>query len=123
MPTHFRPDEKPIVQFDPRLEISPFTLFRRLSEDRAPRLIDVRRSAGVRTLRGAESWGGAEWRPAEGEEVVFFDEDGSEALPVVAKLQHEGFDLAKMLFGGLDLYEFSLDPEVVGSDTFLELTS
>jgi len=121
MPTHFRPDQKPIVQFDPRLEISPFTLFRRLSESRAPRLIDVRRTPGARTLRGAESWDGEAWRPAEGEEVVFFDEDGSEALPVVAKLQHEGFELAKMLFGGLDLYEFSLDPEVVGSDTFLEL--
>lgn len=123
MPTHFRPDQKPIVRFDPLIEVSPFTLFRRLREERAPRLIDVRREPGDRTLRGAESWAGEEWRPQADEEVVFFDEDGSEALPIVARLQHEGFPLAKMLFGGLDLYEFSLDPEVVGDDTFLEVTS
>lgn len=122
MPTHFRPDEKPIVQFDPLLEVSPFALFRRLREERAPKLIDVRREPGKRTLRGALVWEGEKWRPGEGEEVVFFDEDGSEALPIVAKLQHEGFSLARMLFGGLDLYEFSLDPEVVGDDTFLELS-
>jgi hypothetical protein len=123
MPTHYRPDEKPIIQFDPLLEVSPFTLFRRLREGRAPRLIDVRRDPGERTLRGAERWEGDEWRPQENEEVVLFDEDGSEALPIVAKLQHEGYPRAKMLFGGLDLYEFSLDPQVVGDETFLELPS
>lgn len=123
MPTHFRPDDKPIVQFDPLLEVSPFTLFRRLREGRAPRLIDVRRQPGRRTLRGAERWQGDEWRPAGDQEIVLFDDDGSEALEIVARLQHAGFPLAKMLFGGLDLYEFSLDPEVVGDDTFLEITS
>jgi len=121
MPTHFRPDQKPIVQFDPRLEVSPFTLFRRLREDRAPQLIDVRRTPGTRNLRGAERWPGEAWRPEENAEVVLFDDDGSESLPIVAKLQHQGYERVKMLFGGLDLYEFSLDPEVVGSDTFLEI--
>ncbi len=120
MPTHLRPDQKPVVQFDPRIEVSPFLLFRRLKEDRGPRLIDARSSPTERTIRGAERLPGPDWRPADDEEVVLFDEDGSEALPWVTKLQGEGFERVKMLFGGLDLYEFSLSPEVVGGDTFLE---
>lgn len=120
MPTYLRPDEKPVVQFDPTIEVSPFTLFRRLKEDRGPRLIDVRANPTGRTLSGSERLLGPDWRPGDDEEILFFDEDGSEALPWVAKLQGEGFERVKMLFGGLDLYEFSLSPDVVGDDTFLE---
>ena len=120
MPTHFRSDEKPIVRFDPMLEVSPFTLFRRLADGRAPRLVDVRAEPSERTLRGAERMPGSDWRPEPNDEVLLFDEDGSEALPIVSKLRESGFEHVKMLFGGLELYEFSLDPEVVGSDTFLE---
>lgn len=122
MPTHYRPDEKPVVQFDPRIEISPFIVFRRLKEDRGPRLIDVRAQPGTRTLRGAERLPDADWQPQADEEVLLFDEDGTEALPLVLKLQKQGFDQVKMLFGGLELYDFSLSPDVVGSDTFLERT-
>lgn len=120
MPTYAGVDDKPIVQFDPRLEVSPFLLFRRLREERGPRLIDVRAQPSARTLRGGETVPGADWRPEPDEEVLLFDEDGSEALAWVQRLQGEGFERVKMLFGGLDLYEFSLDPEVVGADTFLE---
>jgi hypothetical protein len=120
MPTYQRSDDKPVVHYDPRIEVSPFLLFKRLRENRGPRLIDVRASPSGRTLRGAESVAGAAWRPQPDEEVLLFDEDGSEALRWVERLQAEGFARVKMLFGGLDLYEFSLDPEVVGHDTFLE---
>ena len=35
------------------------------------------------------------------------------------RLQAQGYPRVKALFGGLELYEFSLDPEVVGSETYL----
>ena len=38
---------------------------------------------------------------------------------LAGRLQSRGYGRVKALFGGLDLYEFSLDPEVVGSETFL----
>jgi hypothetical protein len=34
-------------------------------------------------------------------------------------MQAAGWPRVRALFGGLDLYEFSLDPEVVGEETFL----
>lgn len=119
MPTWKGRDEKPVVEFDPRLEISPFTLFRRLREGREMTLVDVRTSPGKRTLRGAEPWPGDDWRPEPDRDVVLFDEDGGEALPILRALHEAGCERVRMLFGGLDLYEFSLDPEVVGEETFL----
>ena len=119
MPTRFRPDEKPIVEFDPRLEISPFVLFRRLQEGRGPQLIDVRREPGELVLEGSIRLPGTAWAPEPGAEIVLFDEDGSEALPLVQSFQSAGFEGVKMLFGGLELYEFALSPEVVGAETFL----
>ncbi len=120
MPTYLRPDRKPIVQFDPLLEVSPFVLFRRLKEGRGPRLVDVRAQPTARTLRGAERVSGPDWRPGDDEDVLLFDENGSEALPWIERLRGEGFERVKMLFGGLELYEFSLSPDVVGDDTFLD---
>ena len=120
MPTYLRPDDKPIVQFDPLLEISPFTLFRRMKDGRSPVLIDVRADPRGKTLKGAKAYAGEQWEPDEGVETVLFDLDGSEAEPIVRRLLSAGFEQVKMLFGGLDLYEFSLDPQVVGDETFLE---
>lgn len=119
MPTRLREDDKPVVQFDPLLEISPFTLFRRLKEGAAPRLIDVRRAPGALTLAGAEPWPGEGWEPPVDRDVLLFDDDGTEAYPLGQRLQAAGCDRVKVLFGGLELYEFSLDPEVVGGETFL----
>ena len=120
MPSYLRPDDKPVIQFDPRLEISPFALFRRLREKRAPRLVDLRTDRGGWTLRDAEP-GDEEWRPESPEqEVVLFDEDGDQAVARADLLQREGFARVKALFGGLQLYRFSLDPRVVGEETFLE---
>jgi rhodanese-related sulfurtransferase len=127
MPTYYRKDAKPVVQFDPTVEISPFALFRRLSENRDVLLVDVRPSepasgqaAGTpRSLVGAVVWEGDSWSPPEDREIVLFDDDGSEAVAVAGRLIERGFPRVRALFGGLDLYEFSLDPQVVGEATFL----
>ena len=119
MPTRYLDDETPVVQFDPQLEISPFILFRRLKEDQAPVLIDVRPEPGPLTLHGAIPYPGPEWSPPADQDVVLFDDDGAMAIDGARHMQAAGFPRVKALFGGLDLYEFSLDPEVVGQETFL----
>jgi hypothetical protein len=104
MPFHLRSDGKPVVAFDPRLEISPFALFRRLDEGREMLLVDVRAPSSVgRTLRGAQQLPDMAWKPPE----------------TAARLIDAGHPRVRALFGGLELYEFSLDPEVVGAETYL----
>ena len=120
MPLGTRNDGKPMVEFDPRLEISPFTLFRRLDEGQSVLLIDVRPPAGAtKTLRGSLPLPAGDWQPPEGRDVVLFDDDGSTAVELAARFQEAGYERVRALFGGLELYEFSLDPEVVGTDTYL----
>lgn len=119
MPLHFRSDDKPVVEFDPRLEISPFTLFRRLREGPPLMLMDVRSEPRRWTLRGAQKLPGRDWVPPAGQEVLLFDDDGTEAVAAVLEMHARGHETVRALFGGLQLYEFSLDPEVVGRETFL----
>lgn len=119
MPTLFRDGDTPVVHFDPRLEVSPFTLFRRLREGRAPSLIDVRGQPTGASLRGASRWPGPDWRPETDSEVLLFDDDGIEAVKLAQSLQQEGCEGVRALFGGLELYRFALDTEVVGHETFL----
>jgi hypothetical protein len=122
MPTRYLDDDTPVVQFDPQLEVSPFVLFRRLKEDQAPVLIDVRPIAhipGRLTIQGAIPYPGPEWSPPDGQDVVLFDDDGTVAIDGARHMQAAGHPRVKALFGGLDLYEFSLDPDVVGQETFL----
>lgn len=119
MPTRFLADSTPVVQFDPQLEVSPFTLFRRMKEGRPPRLVDVRPEPGALTLAGAIPYPGPEWSPPAEEDVVLFDDDGSSAIAGARHMQAAGWPRVKALFGGLELYEFSLDPEVVGEETYL----
>jgi hypothetical protein len=120
MPRYLRDDDKPVIQFEPAIEISPFVLFRRLKQGQELVLIDVRATPDHRTLRGAERYQGESWEPADERPVVLFDLDGSEAIPIARRLLAAGFEGVRALFGGLELYEFSLDPEVVGEETFLE---
>ena len=120
MPTHYTPDKTPIVHFDVHLEVSPFALFRRLREGRAPVLVDVRPRPVGRTLRGAIPLPGPEWEPPEDSDVVFFDEDGSQATELARSFQERGAERVRALFGGLELYAFALDPEVVGAETYLD---
>lgn len=119
MPTYYRSDEKPIVQFDPRIEMSPFVLLRKLLGETPPLLIDVRSEIAGHTFAGAQRLPGPEWEPPPASEVVLFDEDGAEAFRIAERLQAAGHPGVKALFGGLDLYRFSLDPEVVGEKTGL----
>ncbi len=119
MPTELTPDEIPVVHFDPQHEMSPFTLFRRLREGRAPLLVDVRQAPGALTLRGAVPWQ-AGFVPPNDRDSVLFDDDGQRAPVLVAELHAAGHVRTRALFGGLELYEFALDPQVVGAETFLE---
>jgi rhodanese-related sulfurtransferase len=120
MPTRFLEDgETPVVQFDPQLEVSPFAVFRSLREDRGPLLIDVRAEPGELTLAGAIPYPGPDWAPPPEKDVVLFDEDGATAIEGARHMQAAGYPRVKALFGGLDLWAFSLDPEVVGADTYL----
>ncbi len=121
MPTYTRDDGKPIVQFDANLEISPFALLRGLRSDRPPILVDGRpQPRGQRTLAGALPYPGKEWTPpGKDEAVVVFDDQGGEALKMVLELRKRGYPRVRLLFGGLALYEFSLDPEITGQETFL----
>lgn len=115
-------DVAPTVSFDPLVEISPFAVFRRLREATAPPplLVDVRTEAAPRrTLRGAIAWPGDEWEPPEGLDVVLFDDDDTVAHERARDFQARGWDRVRALFGGLELWEFALDPEVVGEDTYL----
>lgn len=121
MPTYKRDDGKPIVQFDANLELSPFSLLRRLQSQRPTLLVDGRKSpTNRRTLAGALPYPGAAWRPDDEQQaVVIFDDNGTEALSMVQGLRKLGYAQVRLLFGGLDLYEFSLDPEITGTETFL----
>ncbi len=107
-----------MIPFDPRLEISPFALFRRMMEGRSPRLFDARPVPGPRTFAGAVPWPGADWIPPDAD-VVLFDDDGVVARKVARRLQGEGHAQVRALFGGLALYDFALDPVVVGEERFL----
>lgn len=119
MPTRYLDDSTPVVQFDPQLEVSPFSLFRRMKDGQPPLLVDVRPAPGPSSLQGAIPYPGPEWSPPKDEDVVLFDEDGSLAVDGARHMQAAGWPRVRALFGGLDLYEFSLDPEVVGEETFL----
>jgi len=120
-------DAAPVVTFDTRVEVSPFELFRALREGRPPLLLDLRGEPGPAApgrlaLRGAVPFPGPDWRPPVDQEVVLIDDDGIRAAAEARRLQAAGFPRVRALFGGLALYEFSLDPEVVGEDTGLEKT-
>jgi hypothetical protein len=107
------------IHFDPQLEISPFALFRAFKDGRPPRLIDVRATPERTSFLGAIPWPGPAWTPSEDSEVVLFDDDGAGAIEIARRLQAAGFVQVRSLFGGLTLYDFSLDPVVVGEERFL----
>jgi hypothetical protein len=111
----------PALSFDPEVEISPYELFRRLREGRAPTLYDLGgRARGATTLRGARAVRpGAGWTPPEAESVVF-DDTGEGARALVVALRGRGVTGVRALFGGLRLYDYCLDPRVVGEDRYLD---
>ena len=107
-----------MIRFDPQLEISPFALFRRMTEGDAPRLVDARTAPGASSFAGATPWPGTGWSPPD-TDVVLFDDDGALAREAARRLQGEGYARVRSLFGGLALYDFALDPTVVGEERFL----
>ena len=119
MPTRFLDDDTPVVQFDVQLEVSPYAVFRRLREGDPPLLVDVRPEPGALSLRGAVPYPGPDWAPPADRDVVLFDDDGVLAVEGARHMQAAGWPRVKALFGGLQLYEFALDPEVVGAETYL----
>lgn len=119
MPTRYLDDSTPVVQFDPQVEVSPFALFRRMKDGETPLLVDVRPAPGRLSLQGAVPYPGPEWSPPRDREVVLIDDNGALAVDGARHMQAAGWPNVKALFGGLELYEFSLDPEVVGAETFL----
>lgn len=126
--------ELPPVGFDPRLEISPYTLYRRLAAGRPPRLYALATGGGP-TLAGALPYLGPrellapDTGPATAAEpdadpvtAVLFDRGGEAALAEVRRLRASGLPAAfavRALYGGLALYELCLDPQVVGGELFL----
>jgi hypothetical protein len=118
MPTNYDEDAAPIVQFDARLEISPFLVFRRLREGKPVTLVDVRKEPKGHTLEGSEPLT-AEFEPPPGHTTVLFDDDGTLAIDIAEAFQERGHAQVKALFGGLELWKFSLDPNVVGEHTYL----
>src|ERR1700688_2972001 len=119
MPTRHTTKGTPVVQFDPQLEVPPYTVFRRLKEGDPPLLIDVRPAGGQLALMGARALPGPEWTPPPELDVVLVDDDGATAVEVARRLQAAGFPRVRALVGGLPLYEVSLDPRVVGWETSL----
>lgn len=122
----------PQVRFDPRVDLSPYELFRRLREGRAPALYHLwsddlpedGATAPASTLRGACPLAAAEvtagWTPPPELEVVLIDGDGTGARAAAVELRRRGVSGVRALFGGLRLYDYALDPRVVGEERFLE---
>jgi hypothetical protein len=118
MPTKYDEDAAPNVQFDARLVISPFLVFRRLREGKPVTLIDVRKETKGHTLEGSEPLT-ADFEPPPDHTTVLFDDDGTLAIDIVDAFHERGHPQVKALFGGLELWKFSLDPHVVGEHTYL----
>lgn len=100
--------------------MSPYALFRALREGQDPLLVDVREERGTVAFLGAETWGGPDWTPPAGRDVVLVDDDGAAALALARRLRAVGHRRVRSLFGGLRLYDHALDPAVVGDERFLE---
>lgn len=119
MPTRLLEDSTPVIHFDPALEISPYHVFRQLTDGEPPLLVDVRTEPGIRSLAGAIPYPGPDWSPPRDRDVVLVDDDGTISIDGARHMQAAGWANVKALFGGLDLWEFALDPAVVGVEIFL----
>lgn len=121
--------ERPLTPFEPELHVSPFRLFRWLHEARAgrteaPVLLDVREggqpTSGENPLRLRDARPFSDPRLPKDRDVVLVDADGTEAATRARRLRETGHERVWALYGGLELYDFALDPAVVGAERFLE---
>lgn len=117
----------PDVAFEPERHVSPYELFRLLREGRPPRLWALPDTGPV-TLEGALPYPAAGPEApdlAPGEHAVLVDRDGKAALAEIRRLHATHPDLVGRvlaLYGGLALYDFCLDPRVVGDHRYLRAT-
>lgn len=109
----------PPVDLDPEAEVVPHALFRDLREGRSPLLVDLRPGGGTPSFAGSVAWPGAEWEPPADRDTVLVDGDGSAARELARGLRRRGHGRVWSLYGGIRLYDFALDPRVVGEERFL----
>jgi hypothetical protein len=115
----------PDVGFDPGVHVSPYELFRRLREGRPPRLWALP-DAGPLIMAGALPYPATSPEHAPDEQAVLLDRDGEAALAEVHRLHAAHPALTgrvRALYGGLALYDFCLDPRVVGEERFISSSS
>lgn len=113
-----------VPDFDPDLHIAPAALLHKLRAGASLQLLDMRTGAVETRLRGAEplpegkKWD-VHWSPTPGVDAVLVDEDGTAATEAVRAWRRAGYGDVRAIYGGMRLYEYSLDAEVVG-ERFLE---
>lgn len=112
------------MDFDPRSHLSPYRLFRWLREGRSLTLLDLRPPPVPLTLAGARPFGHLQDLLADGLVegdglLVLFDDDGTSAAAALEELPMQLRSGARILFGGLELYDYCLDPQVVGDERYL----
>jgi len=109
----------PPIDLDPEAEVVPQELLHELRGGRPPLLVDVRPGGGSPSFAGAVAWPGDAWEPPADRETVLFDGDGSRARQMAGELRRRGHSRVRSLYGGIRLYDFALDPRVVGEERFL----
>ena len=102
---------------DHRMQYSPFVHPVTASGVRCV-VVDVRLEPKGYTLEGSQLLS-ADFEPPADYMTVMFDDDGTLAIDVADHFQERGHHHVKALFGGLELWKFSLDPNVVGEHTYL----
>jgi hypothetical protein len=105
------------LEFDPGIDLDPYTLFHRLQEGTVPRLLAL--TSTTPSLPGAVPWSPGDPLP-EAAELILIDQDGTAARPLALRLREEGHTHVRALFGGVEFYDYCLDPRVVGEERFLE---
>lgn len=115
--------EPPTIDLDSTVHVSPYALFRWLRTGRPVMLVDVRPTAAA---HGRLAFDGAVPHPESGwlelpphRDVVLFDDDGDRATHLARHYHRHGHLRVRSLFGGLSLYDFALDPLVVGRERHL----
>jgi hypothetical protein len=99
--------------FEEGLHVSPYELFRRLANGERPPMVDLR--AIGRSLVGAtRGESGGAFAPG----TILIDRDGLAATEAARRDRAEGRD-TRALYGGIELWDFALDPLVVGEQRFL----
>jgi hypothetical protein len=96
------------VSFDPGLEISPYTVWRRRQCGPPLVVVDLRPAGEGLLFADAVTWPGPDWQPPEETDVVLVDADGTTAVGLARRLRAAGHRRVRALFGGSELFELAL---------------